>query len=302
MGSTRSSRTRALSHALVTPARDDAARLAALAPTVVGQTLRAAAWVIVDDGSNDETAQVARELADDYPWIVLVSTGRGQEGLHQGRWEGRVLLSLQRGLCALPGPVDLITKLDADLTLPLDYFERLVAAFVADRHLGMASGTRFELEDGLWEPRHLTGSAVAAQCRTYRLACWEAVQPLEPHLGWDGVDEARAVLKGWRTRVVPGVSFRHYRPMGTRDGSRLRARTAEGVAAHYMGYRPSYLMVRSLWHARRDPSALGMLWGWATAAARREPRCEDTVRAYVRRQQSARHFARRLREVRHGTR
>jgi hypothetical protein len=89
--------------------------------------------------------------------------------------------------------------------------------------------------------------------------------------------------------------------MGRRDGSRFRARAAEGIAAHYMGYRFSYLFVRSLWHARRDPAALGMVWGWIGAVLRRERPCEDpAIRDYVRRQQAARHFARRFREVRSG--
>jgi poly-beta-1,6-N-acetyl-D-glucosamine synthase len=287
-----------MDYALVTPARDDADRLAALAPTIVGQTARPAAWVIVDDGSSDDTARIASALAGEHDWIALVSTGRDHDGLSEGRREGRDLLALRLGIDALPAGVELLTKLDADLTLPLDYFERLNAAFADDERLGMASGTRCELHDGRWMEVHLTGTAVAAQCRTYRWACWEDVQPLEPRLGWDGVDEARAVLAGWRTHVVPGLLFEHHRPMGRRDGTRLRGRAAEGLAAYYMGYRPSYLLVRTLWHMRRDPSAIAMLWGWATAVARRQPRCpDDEVRAYVRRQQSARHLANRLREV-----
>jgi hypothetical protein len=285
-------------YALVTPARDDGDRLTALAPTIVAQTARPAAWVIVDDGSSDDTARIASELAAEHEWIALVSTGREHDKLSEGRREGRDLLALNLGIAALPERVDLLTKLDADLTLPADYFEQLGEAFAADERLGMASGTRCELHDGRWEEVHLTGSAVAAQCRTYRWACWEDVQPLEPHLGWDGVDEARAILAGWRTHVVPGLRFEHHRPMGRRDGTRLRGRAAEGLAAHYMGYRPSYLLFRTLWHMRRDPAAVGMLWGWATAVVRREPHCPDeNVVAYVRRQQSARHLANRLREV-----
>ena len=288
-------------YALVTAARDEEENLTALAPTVIGQTLAPDAWVIVDDGSVDDTAAIASALAEKHPWIVLVRSGRRPDGLGEGRREGRDLLSLHEGLRALPRPVDVMTKLDADITLPPDYFERLIAAFDADPLLGMATGTRCELDDGEWRERHLTATAVAAQCRTYRWACWEQVQPLEPCLGWDGVDEARAVLAGWRTGVVPGLLFRHHRPMGRRDGSGWRARAAEGIAAYYMGYRPSYLLVRSLWHARRDPSAVGMIWGWARSVATRGRRCPDPdVRAYVRRQQSARHLARRLREVRHG--
>ena len=53
-----------------------------------------------------------------------------------------------------------------------------------------------------------------------------------------------------------------------------------------MGYRPTYLALRALYRARREPAALGMLWGYTAAAARRAPRCPDerVVRALRERQ------------------
>ena len=269
-----------------------------LAPTVVAQTVRPAAWVIVDDGSTDGTAALVAALAAEHEWITLLHSGRVSGALTEGRREGRDLLALQQGIGALPPHVETVTKLDADVALPADYFERLNAAFAADPRLGIASGQRCELEGGEWQPRRLTGTAVEAQCRTYRRACWEALQPIEPRMGWDGMDEARAIVAGWTTHVVNGLEFRHRRPMGTRDGNRLRARTAEGHAAHYMGYRPSYLLARAVWHARREPAAFAMLWGYATAIAERRPRSADAAAVdYVRQRQSARYLLRTWREV-----
>jgi poly-beta-1,6-N-acetyl-D-glucosamine synthase len=286
-------------YALITPARNEADGLARLAPTIIGQTLSPNAWVIVDDGSEDATDRVAQELAQQHSWIRLVRAGRERDGLRQGRREGRDLLSLQQGVAALTTPVEFVTKLDADLTLPLDYFERLLKAFDADPRLGIASGTHCEFEDGRWQARHVTGTSLVGACRTYRWECWEQVQPLEPRMGWDGIDEARAIVAGWKTLRLLDLRFRHHRPMGAREGSRFKARAAEGIGAHYMGYRLFYLLTRSFWHARRDPAALGMLWGWLTAFAGRESRCPDpAARAYVRRQQSLRYIVRRFREAR----
>ena len=286
-------------YALVTPARDEAANLAALAPTVLAQTAPPAAWLIVDDGSRDATAEAAAALARRVPWIRVVHTGRRDGQVAEGRREGRALRSFQEGVDALPMAVEVVVKLDADVTLPEDYFAVLTEAFCADHGLGMASGSRCELEGGHWRRRYLTGTAVEAQVRAYRWACWQELQPLEPRMGWDGIDEARAVLAGWRTRVVDGLEFRHHRRMGRRDGSRVRARAAEGTAAHFMGYRPSYLALRALWQARREPAALAMLWGYAMAAAGRRSRCQDAaVRAYFRDQQAGRRLASRAREAR----
>jgi hypothetical protein len=42
-----------------------------------------------------------------------------------------------------------------------------------------------------------------------------------------------------------------------------------------MGYRPSYLALRSVYRARRQPAALLMLWGYTASATARERRCPD---------------------------
>jgi hypothetical protein len=53
-----------------------------------------------------------------------------------------------------------------------------------------------------------------------------------------------------------------------------------------MGYRPTYLALRAVYRARREPAALAMIWGYAAAAVRRAPRCPDPhlVRALRERQ------------------
>ncbi len=55
----------------------------------------------------------------------------------------------------------------------------------------------------------------------------------------------------------------------------MRAHALSGAAAWYMGYRPSYLVLRSLYRARRDRAALGLIWGYARSALTRAPRCGD---------------------------
>ncbi len=60
-----------------------------------------------------------------------------------------------------------------------------------------------------------------------------------------------------------------------------------------MGYRPSYLLLRSGYRALRDPAAVGMVWGYAKAAWTRSERCsERDVVARVRDEQRLRPHAR----------
>ena len=120
--------------------------------------------------------------------------------------------------------------------------------------------------------------------RAYRADCLQDMMVLEPCMGWDGLDEIRVQLRGFRTQTLVDLPFRHHRPEGGRELTSLHHGEALGRASWYMGYRPTYMALRVLYRARREPAALAMLWGYAAAAARRSPRCPDerVVRAPAR--------------------
>lgn len=283
-----------LSYALVTPARDEAENLRRLARCLADQTVLPRAWVIVDNGSTDETPAVVRELVDELPWLRphttsgIASTDRG----------GPVVRAFQAGLDVLAGSPDIVVKLDADVSMDRDYFERLLAAFAADPTLGIASGTAYELERGVWRQRHMTGNTVWGAARAYRWDCLQAILPLEARMGWDGIDALKANVHGWETRTLVDLPFRHHRQEGEREGARRRAWAAQGRAAHYMGYRGSYLVLRALRYLPREPAALAMIDAYVRATLAREPRCPDlTVRRYLRGQQRARNLPLRMLEA-----
>jgi hypothetical protein len=194
--------------------------------------------------------------------------------LSAGRGSGRDVIAFNAGIEALEGPADLVLKLDADVSVEPDYFERLLETFAAEPKLGIAGGVCLELEDGRWMPQHVTAGHVRGAVRAYRWECFQAVTPLVERLGWDGIDEVKARTLGWETRSLPGLEFRHHRRLGSRDGRR-RAWAGQGEAAFYMGYRPSYLLLRTLLHMRRDRAAAFMTFGFARSWLRREPRHAD---------------------------
>jgi poly-beta-1,6-N-acetyl-D-glucosamine synthase len=283
-----------LSYALVTPARNEAANLRRLAAAVERQTVAPAAWVVVDNGSTDATADVARELAERREWAHVLWVAP-ETGAARG---APIVRAFNAGLRALPAAADVVVKLDADVSFAPDFFERLLARFAADDRLGMASGICYEHHGKDWRIDSGAREHVRGATRAYRWECLQAVSPLEERMGWDGIDEVKANLRGWRTTFFADLPFYHHRPLGEREGARLSKWTGQGDMHHYMGYRVSYLTLRALYRARRDPLALAMLWGYAEAAARRRPRCPDAdVRAYLRDQQSLRRLPLRLREV-----
>jgi biofilm PGA synthesis N-glycosyltransferase PgaC len=286
--------TRRLDYAVVTPARDEAENLPRLAACLIAQTVRPARWVVIDNGSVDETGSVAAGLAESHSWVTAGSV-RGEAEPMRG---GPIVRAFTSGLEALPRRVDVVVKLDADVSFDPDYFERLLEAFAADSSLGIASGSAYELRNGAWKQTFMTRSSVWGAARAYRWECLHDVLPLETGMGWDSIDEFKANIRGWKTRTLLPLAFRHHRREAERDRSRWAAWTTQGSLAHYVGYRLWYLLLRTGFRALRDPSALGLVYGYGRAAVSLQPRrADDEVRCYLREQQALRNLPQRIREA-----
>ena len=261
----------------MTPARDERENIVRLAESLAAQTVLPEVWVIVDDGSEDGTRELAEALAHARSWIKVISSP-GVEShsgrLNQGRGSGRDVVAFNAGIATLDTMSDLVLKLDADVSVEPDYFERLLDAFAADPRLGIGGGVCLELEEGRWVAQAVSGDHVRGAVRAYRKECFADVSPLVERLGWDGIDEIKARTLGWRTRSLPELTFRHHRRVGSRDG-RTRAWAGQGEAAHYMGYRPSYLLLRCAHHTMRDPAAIAMGFAFVRCALERRPRHSD---------------------------
>ena len=180
-----------------------------------------------------------------------------------------------------------------------DHFDRVLREFERDERLGIAGGIGYELDsEGRWRQRHGTGAGVWGAARAYRRACLAEVLPLEERMGWDTLDLVKAETRGWNVRICYEIPFRHHRAEAERDPSSYFRWRNQGEAARYMGYRWSYIVVRTLFRMCKDPAALGIVHGYGAAALRREPRCADAaVRAYIRERQRLTHLPLRIREV-----
>jgi biofilm PGA synthesis N-glycosyltransferase PgaC len=281
------------SYALITPARDECDNLRRLASCIASQTVLPRSWLIVDNGSGDETRAVAAALADAHDWVRVTSTPASQ----RAEPGAPIVRAFAAGLSELAGPVDMVVKLDADVSMEPTYFEDLLQAFSDDPTLGIASGECLEADGARWTVKPVTHGHARGATRAYRAECLRAVLPLPERVGWDTVDEVRANLAGWRTGTIPGLCFRHHRRVGERDGAPWARWVRQGAAARYLGYRFSYLVLRTMHRMVRQPAAIGMLVGYAAATARREERCEPMVRAHLRSRQNLRQLQLRAREA-----
>jgi glycosyltransferase involved in cell wall biosynthesis len=283
-----------LTYALVTPVRDEERNLRRLAEAVASQDVAPNSWVIVDNGSKDGSVEFARELQRRHRWVRVLSsppTDVAEPG-------GPVVRAFHVGVQELKGPIDIVVKLDADVSFEPDYFKRLLSEFSSDRRLGIASGECLEQKAGRWHIRPVTAGHARGATRAYRWQCLQDVLPLPERVGWDTVDEVKANVLGWTTGTIPGVRFYHHRAVGARDGAPWSRWVRQGTGAHYVGYRFPYLLARTMHRSLRNPAAIGMLVGYAVAVVKRSERHEDrAVLEHLRRRQSMHRLPLRAREA-----
>src|SRR5262245_41121242 len=72
-------------YVLVTPARNEETFIRKTIESVINQTVPPVKWVIVDDGSTDSTAEIAKQYLPKYPWIEMVQRPSRQDRNFAGK-------------------------------------------------------------------------------------------------------------------------------------------------------------------------------------------------------------------------
>jgi biofilm PGA synthesis N-glycosyltransferase PgaC len=264
---------------LITPARDEAAHLETTIRAMREQTRPPDLWLIVDDGSSDETPQILERAAAELPFLEVLRTPAQARRSHA---DGLALAAEARAFNTALASVDVdafthLGKLDADIELPPDYLEGLLARFAAEPELGVAGGTLLERTAGGWRPTRIPAYHVRGAVKLYSRECFEAIGGIEERLGWDTIDETYARMNGFTTRSFPELAARHHRPVATRGGT-LRGRARHGQCAYILRYGGWWVALRSFKVACSRPyglSGLAFFYGYARAAVRHEDRVVD---------------------------
>jgi glycosyltransferase involved in cell wall biosynthesis len=263
---------------LVTPARDEAAHLERTIRSVAAQTQRPDLWLIVDDGSTDATPEILVRAAEELPFLRVLRAPP-----HAGDSADRLAVAAEaRAFNWALGTIDLddythVGKLDADVELPTEYFERLLERFDREPLLGVAGGGLLERSRSGWAPAKVPEYHVRGALKLYSRECFAAISGIEERLGWDTIDETYARMAGFSTRSFPELAARHHRPVATRGGT-LRGRARHGQCAYILRYGGWWVGLRSLKVACSRPyglSGIAFLYGYLRAAVRREDRVED---------------------------
>jgi poly-beta-1,6-N-acetyl-D-glucosamine synthase len=272
-------------YVVISPVRDEGELIARTIESVARQSVVPTQWIIVNDGSKDNTGAVIDQYARKHSWITAVH--RADRGFRQPGTG--VIDAFYTGYEFIEVPDwEFIVKLDGDLILGEDYFKNCLAEFRENPKLGIGGGAVGHMVNGAMYIERTPSFHVRGATKIYRRDCWDAIGGLLKAPGWDTIDELKANMLGWSTRSFQHLPLLQARPTGATNG--IWGNSVKNGRANYItGYHPLFMLLKCLGRARKKPyvvAGLGMMYGYMHGYFTNVPRVEDeALIRYTREQQ-----------------
>jgi glycosyltransferase involved in cell wall biosynthesis len=260
-----------MKYALITAAHNEASFIAKTLDSMVAQTALPERWIIVDDGSIDQTAEIVQSYKVRYPWIELMQRPRRPNRSFAAKAE-----AVDLGLEHLGSvQVDVVVNLDGDVSFEPGYMEFLMRKFTEDPSLAVA-GTPFVEDDGYDSAKDSFEGEnyVAGPCQLFRYDCFKDIGGYVPHAagGIDWIAVMTARMKGWKVRSFAEKRFHHHRSLGTAGRSSFAANFSYGEKDYYLGGSPIWELFRVIYRMAKPPffiEGFALFLGYCWAALRR---------------------------------
>lgn len=277
-------------YVLITAARNEQAYIEQTLKSVVAQTVLPQKWVIVSDGSMDNTDEIVRRWAAKYNFIVLL---RKEPELTRNF--GAKVRAVRLGIEHLRGTeYSFLGNIDADVTVEPDYYEKAMAKFEDDPHLGIVGGLRFDNCRGTYRKVLASRDSAGGPTQFFSRECYEEIGGYLP-LRLGGVDtyaEIRARMHGWKVKTFPDLKLWHHRRTGTEKSNILAARFRQGIEEYSLGMHPLYALFRSIYRIIYRPYLFGSLLeaaGFTWAYMRKQKaQIPDEIVCFIHHEQMAR--------------
>lgn len=257
-------------------ARNEEANISRCLESILAQTHGVQKIIVVDDRSSDRTGEVVNKISNKNPMILQVRI------VDQGADEHskRIPMAFNAGLEKVNlSEYDVLSKIDADMLLSNDYFEKAIRFLEQDRTVGITGGIVNN------EPtREVCGGNMVI-----RMDCWSNITERRRMPIVDSEDAyllIKAKMKNWKTILLFEAVSYTMRPYSlTSLKKKVDQRSKVGKTAYRFGYHPLYLIGRvAVMSVRQSPYLLtpilvayGWILSWLT-----QDRHDKAFRDYVR--------------------
>ncbi len=221
-----------MNYYIIITAHNEEAFIAQTLNSVLKQTLSPKAVIVVNDNSTDMTEAIIDDFVAQNSMFQKVNVSSSTMHIPGGK----VIRAFNQGLKKLDFDYDFLVKLDADLILPHNYFEKIAFLFKTQPNVGIAGGFVYEQNSyGEWKLNHpMNKSHVRGAFKAYTKVCFAAIKGLKIAIGWDTVDELLAQFHGYEIFTDSSLKVKHLRPVGSAYNQ--KAKQLQGEAMYTMRY------------------------------------------------------------------
>lgn len=231
-------------YCLITPAYNETEHIDNLVNSVIHQNMKPSLWVIVNDGSSDDTGTKIDKYAEDHSFIRVIHLSRD----HVESYYSRKIVAFNAGYQFLEREgiiYQYLGNLDADITMRENYYSNILKEFVNDNALGIAGGRYVYPHKGIQPILHET--MVPGSALMFRKECFEAIGGYIP-LKYGAEDTLACIMarvQNWKVRMFPEYIVIQHRLVGSTGGMRMcSSRFRQGLSEYDIGYHPLFAFLK----------------------------------------------------------
>lgn len=263
---------------LVTPAKNEEEDLPNLIHSMIQQTIKPLLWVIVDDGSTDNTPEILEEAKEKYNWIQSLRVKESKRDLGKHVYcVYNIGFDFAVKYCkAHNKQYDYIGNVDADMTMETEFFEKLIKEFEKNPKLGVASGSVYSnIHDELILEKDREDLPMGSP-RLWRKECFEETGGYLISYSADSVSNVLAKLRGWETKRFSNIKAIQARKTSSAEGL-WKGYKIHGESAYFRNYHPLFVLAKGLKYSFNSPYYIGIayLYGYLSSVLKRMDKIDN---------------------------
>ncbi|MRI02376.1 glycosyltransferase [Kriegella sp. EG-1] len=259
-----------MNYYIIIPAHNEESFLADTLNSILRQTLLPKEVIVVNDNSTDRTEAIIDQFCAKHVVFKKLNTQSSTEHMPGSK----VINAFNKGLALLDNDYNFLIKLDADIILPDNYFEKIAYIFHGNPRVGIAGGFIYEKNSNEeWTLNHpMDKNHVRGAFKAYSKNCFNAIGGLRNAMGWDTLDELLAQYHGFEIFTDATLKAKHLRPTG--KAYNTKAKLLQGEAMYTMGYGYWITFIASLkmaWKLKKHNAFFDNMEGFYSARSAKKP-------------------------------
>jgi glycosyltransferase involved in cell wall biosynthesis len=266
------------------PVKNEEKMLYEVIESIINQTVKPVLWLIIDDGSTDNSPKIIQSYVSKYDWIKsLRLPNHPRDIIFHVSYVYKYGFDFLLKYCGVNKiEYNYIASLDADTMLEAEYFEKILHKFETNKKLGIASGGLYHEIDGKLKISTKVENFPSGTGRVWSKKCFFDTGGFSLEPSADSISNVKATLRGWDIQRFNEIQMVEKRLTSSAEGL-WNGYKNNGYMAYYLNKNPILVLLGIFQYTLRKPHYIGIafLFGYIVPCIKRKERIKDReIREY----------------------